>query len=178
MIHLADNYWCKTNSSLITTDFLCNNLNVSIKCIYLCLINNLLFSGHLKKFFSLAIYLLIFTSLCFQTLYKVHKIFHPRNKRPKAQNQSIKMSCLWIQFNRFFICEIHRGAIEFGGRTHFAQGNFSLFFSVCLPRKWMKKISYLCGSLVVYVYIYTFDFRKSNNFTLEKNSGKIKEEQI
>ena len=34
-IHLTNNYWCKTNLSLITTDFLCNNLNIGIKCIYL-----------------------------------------------------------------------------------------------------------------------------------------------
>ena len=127
--------------SLITTDFLCNNLNVGIKCICLCLINNLLFSGHLKKFYSLAIYLLIFTSLCFQTLYKVHKIFHPPNKRPKAQNQSIKMSCVWFQFNRFFICEVHRGAIEFGGELTLLKVNFSLF--VYRENEWKKYHAYV-----------------------------------
>ena len=160
---MTNNCWCKTNLSLITTDFLCNNLNVGIKCICLCLINNLLFSGHLKKFYSLAIYLLIFTSLCFQTLYKVHKIFHPPNKRPKAQNQSIKMSCVWIQFNRFFICEVHRGAIEFGGELTLLKVNFSLFLYLFTVKVNEKNITLMwkLGGLCLYICLW---FQKEQQF--------------
>ena len=85
------------------------------------------------------------------------------------------------EFNRFFICEVHPGAIEFfflGGEgvgTHFAQGNFSLFFSVCLPRKWMKKnimLMWKFGGLCLYICLW---FQKEQQFYPRKKiQGKLK----
>ena len=75
------------------------------------------------------------------------------------------------EFNRFFICEVHCGASEFGG-THFAQGNFSL----CLFTEKMneKNIMFMWkfGGLCLYICLW---FQKGQQFYPRKKiQGKLK----
>ena len=75
------------------------------------------------------------------------------------------------EFNRFFICEVHCGASEFGG-THFAQGNFSL----CLFTEKMNEknimLMWKFGGLCLYICLW---FQKEQQFYPRKKiQGKLK----
>ena len=77
------------------------------------------------------------------------------------------------EFNRFFICEVHRGAIEFGGELTLLKVNFSLFLCLFTVKMNEKNIMLMwkLGGLCLYICLW---FQKEQQFYPRKKiQGKL-----